>query len=130
MRSGWSSATALTASNPLVHSAMTSMSGTFARYSRNTLRASASSSTTTTRSRASVMGGPWQLELDTKAFRLAPRAEPGRISEHDGEAPAHVFQTKPEPVGSSRVAVTRVFDRDREMPRLAGDAEPDEAPRH
>src|SRR4029453_7580826 len=131
MRSGWSSATALTASNPLAHSAMTSMSGTFVRYSRNTPRASASSSTTTTRSRASVMNHfrpsrPRQLELNTKAFRLAPRAEPGRIPEHDGEAPAHVFQTKPKPVGSSRVAVTRVFDGDREKPGLARDVEPDE----
>src|SRR5262245_22775474 len=130
MRSGWSSATALTASNPLAHSAMTSMSGTFARYSRNTPRASASSSTTTTRSRASVMNRfrpsrPRQLELNTKAFRLAPRAEPGRIPEHDGEAPAHVFQTKPG--GSSHVAVTRVLDGNREKPGLARDVEADEA---
>src|SRR5262245_63897663 len=87
------------------------------RYSRNTDRASASSSTIATRrwgEAASVIGQAGHRQLDAVARVIGAGVEPGIGAEHGCQSLADVLEADAPARGSQRFSVARVFDGNRQ----------------
>src|SRR5262249_25241137 len=116
---------ARTASKPFPHSATISTSACAARYSRSSARAGASSSTITTRRRASLIGasravlGRRQREDDAEALGLAEDVDARRARVQGLETLADVLEAEPVSAARRGFGIARVLDGDLEAPAVA-----------
>src|SRR5688572_7568820 len=126
-RSGESSVTAFTASNPLPHSATSSTSAYFVRYSRTTARASGSSSTTTTRkgSRSLMRLHRGQHDLHPPHSIPLGGAQACLVAVKRLNPRADVRQADPRTLLPRPIGIARILDEDSEELAGARDRDPD-----